>query len=88
MANDRKHVLLQGLFVVLAALIGAAATLIAAWLGRLPEILLPPASATATVTVTATATALPAPTSVPTALVRDVSSEWVGEMSPLTEVGL
>lgn len=85
--NDRKHVLLQGLFVILAALIGAAATLGAAWLGTLPDNLLPPASATATVTVTAS----PAPTSAPTPSSKSgvaPASRWVAELSPVTEVGL
>jgi hypothetical protein len=85
--NSTKHVLLQGVFGIVGALIGAAATLGAAWIGALPDKFLPPASAAATVTVTAS----PAPTSGPSLSATDAAKanpQWLAEVSPLTEVGL
>lgn len=80
-----KPAVVQGLFGIAGAVIGAAGTLGAAWLGKLPEPLMPPSpSPTATVTVTAT----PEPVAEDSRPSSQVEQEWIAELEPLTEEGL
>lgn len=82
-----KHVLIQGTFAILAAFIGAAATLWAARSGNLPPSVAP--SAIATATVTQTVTDHPSPTASTTqADAIQGNPQWVARMDPLTEAGL